>query len=109
MYPIDPKAHEGLPIPPEIGKEGDWHLAAILPYRETLNERFRQVFAAASDETLMSRRPELFPEEWAEFPVLMRVLRPLTDIATHVGQVNYARRQLGKPQPPDPIRARAGR
>ncbi len=109
IHHLDPQAAAALPNPTGIGKEGDWHLAAIVPFRETLNERFRAIFAAATDETLMSKRPDLFPKEWAEWPVLMRLLRPLADIATHVGQVNYARRQLGKPLPPDPIRDRARR
>jgi hypothetical protein len=106
IYPLDADAFAALPIPPEVGSEGKWRLQAILPFREKLNETFRRVFAAATDEALLAKRPDLFPPEWAEFPVLMRLSRPLVDIATHVGQVNYARRQLGNPQPPDPIRDR---
>jgi hypothetical protein len=98
LYNLDPEALEETPIPPEVGVEGDWHLAPILAYREELAERFRGVFAATADEALMEKRPDLrSPAGWEEWPVLMRILRPLTDLATHVGQVNYARRQLGKP------------
>ncbi len=97
IYNLDATALEDLPIPPEVGSKGDWHLAGIIPYRERLAMKFRKVFADASDEYLMSKRPDLRPEAWADFPVIMRLMRPLADLATHVGQVNYARRQLGKP------------
>ena len=72
-------------------------LDATIEQRELLAERFRSVFAEVAPDSLMQKCPEMPPEGWAEWPVLMRILRPLTDLATHVGQVNYARRQLGKP------------
>jgi hypothetical protein len=98
IYNLDPLALEDIPIPPEVGSEGDWHAAGFVAYREEVAERFRQVFAAATDGALMAKRPDLRgPEGWEEWPVAMRILRPLTDLATHVGQVNYARRRLGKP------------
>jgi hypothetical protein len=88
-------------IRPDIGVEGDWNLANLCAWRETLNERWLEVFNATDADALMATRPDLPPEPWAEWPVLMRMLRPLTDIATHVGQVNYARRQLGMPVNPN--------
>ncbi len=98
IYNLDPGVLEEMPIPPEVGSEGDWHIAGFIPYREKLAERFRRALAASTDEAWMAKRPDLrAPEGWEDWPVLMRVLRPLTDLATHVGQVNYARRQLGKP------------
>lgn len=106
IYTMDPKGTEDLPLLSSIGEKGDWHLAPILAYRETLCARFHRVFTEITDDALMGRRPDLFPTQWAEWPVLMRILRPLVDRATHVGQVNYARRQLGKPVGPDPIRDR---
>jgi uncharacterized damage-inducible protein DinB len=87
---------EKLP-PGALGEEGNWDVAAILEHRERLNEAFRRVWAETPLQVLMETRPELPPTAWAEWPVLMRVLRPLTDLSTHVGQVNYVRRQLGNP------------
>ena len=81
----------------EIGEEGDWNLSAIIEAREALGDRFRQVLADTNPGDLMGKRPAMPPQAWAEWPVLMRILRPLIDFATHVGQVNYARRRLGKP------------
>jgi hypothetical protein len=95
-HTLEPGSVEDLPLP-DIGQDGRWNPAAIVAYREVLAERFREVFARVSDETLMGARPDVPPPGWADWPVLMRILRPLTDLATHVGQVNYARRQLGKP------------
>ena len=69
----------------------------MLEYREQLNERFRKVLPGITTDQLMQKRPDMPPTAWAEWPILMRILRPLTDLATHTGQVNYARRQLGKP------------
>ena len=60
-------------------------------------DRLEEVFARMTPEGLMEKRPNLHPESWADWPVFMRFLRPLIDYATHIGQVNYARRQLGKP------------
>jgi hypothetical protein len=77
--------------------QGPLLLDTILEQRETLGERFQSVFAEIAPESLMKKCPEMPPDGWAEWPALMRILRPLTDLATHVGQVNYARRQLGKP------------
>jgi len=37
------------------------------------------------------------PDSWGEWSLLMRILRHLADLATHIGQINYARRQLGRP------------
>jgi hypothetical protein len=93
---LEPGSLAELPEP-DLGQEGDWNLDAILGYREALNENFRRVFARTTDETMMGLRSEVPPEAWAQWPLLMRILRPLTDLATHVGQVNYARRQLDKP------------
>jgi hypothetical protein len=84
-------------VPAEAGEAGNWSMDVLLARREELNERFRQIWSAVGDDTLMGLRPGLPPEAWAEWPVLMRLLRPLTDLATHVGQVNYIRRRLGNP------------
>ncbi len=73
---------------PEIGEKGNWFLDAIIQHREQVGERFREVFARATPEQLMEKRPDVPPEDWADWPVLMRILRPLTDLATHTGQVN---------------------
>jgi hypothetical protein len=98
IYNLDPKALEDIPIPPEVGSEGNWHVAGFVGYREVVAERFRRTFAAATEDGLMAKRPDLRgPAGWEDWPVLMRILRPLTDLATHVGQINYARRRLGKP------------
>jgi uncharacterized damage-inducible protein DinB len=80
-----------------FGSEGNWDFEAILAHRERINEIFRQVWAEVDDATLMTTRPEMPLPAWADWPVLMRFLRPLTDTATHIGQVNYLRRQLGNP------------
>lgn len=82
---------------PNIGQEGEWDLDAILAHRAVLSRRLREVFDATPLDEFMKTRPGLRPERWAEWPMLMRILRPLIDIATHVGQVNYARRQLDCP------------
>ena len=81
----------------EVGEKGAHRLDAIVAFREVLHERFGEVLARTTDETLMGLCPQMPPKGWAEWPVLMRILRPLTDNATHVGQVNYVRRQLDKP------------
>jgi len=95
---MDPAALEAYPFPPpELGTEGDWHVEGFLAYRETLNELFRRVFAEVTDERLMSKPDIKILPAWVDFPILMRILRPLADLATHVGQVNYARRQMDKP------------
>ena len=83
--------------PYKPGPAGSHNLAEIAGEREALNERFRAVWQSTPETALMERRPGLPPSTWADWPILMRLLRPLTDIATHVGQVNYVRRQLGKP------------
>ena len=85
------------PPPGAICQEGHLDFESFLRERERLNEKFREIWAAVDDATLMGTRPEMPPAHWAEWPVLMRCLRPLTDLATHVGQVNYLRRQLGNP------------
>lgn len=85
-------------IPKEnFGPDGAWDLAGMCGHREVLNERCREVFSATPPDALLEKRPDMPPEQWADWPVLMRIQRPIVDIATHVGQVNYARRQLGKP------------
>ena len=81
----------------EIGEEGNWNLSEMLAHRAVLSECFLQVFDALSEEEFMDTRPGVYPPHWEEWPVLMRMLRPLLDISTHIGQVNYARRQLGNP------------
>ncbi len=82
---------------PELGTEGDWNLDAIMTYRHTLADRFMEVFDAMAPEEFMETRPEAYPPRWGEWPVMMRMLRPLLDMSTHIGQVNYARRQLDNP------------
>lgn len=81
----------------QIGAEGAWNLDVIIAEREILWDRLEAVFAKMTPDGLMETRPNLNPAGWAEWPVMMRVLRPLIDYATHIGQVNYARRQLGNP------------
>jgi hypothetical protein len=89
------------PMPPgtlgNLGSDGHYDLPAILVRREQLNETFRRVWAEMTESVLMEKRPDLPPAAWAEWPVLMRILRPMTDLATHIGQVNYLRRRLGNP------------
>ena len=82
---------------PEIGSEGQWNLDGILTHRAALSERFFEVFDAMDEDEFLEKRPGVYPPHWEEWPVIMRMLRPLLDIATHVGQVNYARRQLDNP------------
>jgi hypothetical protein len=72
-------------------------LEVIVAERERLWDLLESVFRRMTPEGLMEKRPNLHPERWAEWPVFMRFMRPLIDYATHIGQVNYARRQLGKP------------
>lgn len=84
----------------EIGGPGGWNLDNMLAYREALNEKFREVWPSIAAETLLERRPATPPPAWDQWPVLMRFMRPLIDMATHVGQINYARRQLGNPVQP---------
>ena len=93
---LQPGSVEQLPAG-SLGADGHYDLEAILVHRERLNEKFRQVWAGITESALMEKRPDLPPAPWADWPVLMRLLRPLTDLATHVGQVNYIRRQLGNP------------
>ncbi len=92
---IEPGSLDDLPSP-DFGPEGSWHFEPMLEHREVLAERFRTVLARAPESAFLERRT-LPPEPWKEWPVLMRVLRPLTDFSTHTGQVNYIRRLLGKP------------
>ena len=81
----------------DIGGEGDWNLDHLMAARRTLAECFFEVFNSMETEELMGLQPDANPPRWAEWPILMRILRPILDIATHIGQVNYARRQLGNP------------
>lgn len=82
---------------PDIGEEGNWNLEAMTAHRKVLSARFFEVFDSLSDSEFMETRPGVYPPGWEEWPVTMRMLRPLLDIATHIGQVNYARRQLDNP------------
>jgi hypothetical protein len=82
---------------PAIGEPGAWDLNAIVAERERLWDHLAAVFARTSADSLMEKRPGVRPEPWAEWPAFMRFMRPLVDYATHIGQVNYARRQLGNP------------
>ena len=82
---------------PDVGTTGDWNLENLMAARRQLTERFFEVFESVTPEDLMGVQPEAYPPRWAEWPILMRILRPILDIATHIGQVNYARRQLGNP------------
>jgi len=81
----------------QIGEAGSWNLAAIVKEREQHWDLLTAVFSRTTPDGLMEKSPNLRPESWVEWPVFMRFLRPLIDYATHIGQVNYARRQLGKP------------
>ena len=81
----------------KIGVAGARNLDAIIAEREILWDHLETVFAKMAPDELLGKRPNLNPAGWADWPVLMRFLRPLIDYATHIGQVNYARRQLGNP------------
>lgn len=81
----------------DFGKRGARKLAPMLEFRELLNQRFRATLAEMTPGGLMATRPDSPPDDWKDWPVLQRLLRPLTDIAGHTGQINYARRQLDKP------------
>jgi len=81
----------------DIGTDGRWNLKAIVTERERLWDELEVVFGRMTPEGQMEKRPGVPPESWADRPAFMRFLRPLIDYATHIGQVNYARRQLGKP------------
>ncbi len=93
---LEPGSTSALPAT-EIGAEGDWNVGAIIEERERLWDHLAEVFARMTPEGFMEKRPGFPPEHWADWPVFMRFLRPLIDYATHIGQVNYARRQLDKP------------
>ena len=93
---LKPGSTEDLPDA-DIGGPGAWWLDAIKKQRETLNQRFREVLASLPEPAFMEKRDGMPPGQWAEWPVLMRLLRPMADLAHHAGQVSYARRQLGKP------------
>lgn len=84
----------------EIGGPGGWDFDQMLAYREALNDKFREVWPTVTADALLERRPSMPPQAWEAWPVLMRFMRPLIDLATHVGQINYARRQLGNPVQP---------
>jgi len=79
------------------GEEGNWKLEAMITHRKVLSARFFEVFDSLSPDEFMETRPGVYPPGWGEWPLIMRMLRPLLDIATHIGQVNYARRQLDNP------------
>lgn len=85
------------PAQAELGEPGNWDLEKILRIREEEAERFRQVWAELDESILSGLRPDLPPQAWAGWTIHQRFLRPLTDLATHVGQINYIRRQLGNP------------
>jgi hypothetical protein len=93
---LTPGAIKNIQVP-EIGEEGNWNLQAMISHRETLAQCFLETFAALPEEKFMDTRPGVYPPHWEEWPVIMRMLRPLLDISTHIGQVNYARRQQGNP------------
>jgi hypothetical protein len=93
---VEPGASGAVPKA-AIGEPGAWDVEAFAVQREALNEQFRAVWSRCNYESLMEKRPGQPPDHWAEWPALMRLMRPMVDVATHVGQVNYARRQLGKP------------
>lgn len=93
---LQPGSTEDITVP-DIGGAENWHLEAIRAYRADLSARFFEVFDRLEGEAFMETRPGVYPPHWEEWPVLMRMLRPLLDIATHIGQVNYARRQLDNP------------
>ncbi len=80
-----------------VGEQGAWNIDVMCERRDAFGETLHEVLASMAPEEFLEKRPDAPPEQWAEWPVLMRLLRPLTDLATHVGQVCYARRQLGKP------------
>jgi len=67
--------------------------------RQTFGEHFLEELDTFPEERWMEKPAISFATlpEWEKWPVLQRVLRPLDDYATHVGQVYYARRLLGKP------------
>ena len=85
------------PAPESLGEPGRWELEAILEIRERQNEAFRRVWSEVGEAELLGKRPDMPPPAWAEWTVIQRLLRPLTDLSTHVGQVNYIRRLLGNP------------
>ena len=82
---------------PDLGSEGAWNLENLLSYRKDLADRFIEVFDSLPEEEFMTTRPGVYPPHWEEWPALMRMLRPLLDMSTHIGQVNYARRQRDNP------------
>ena len=81
----------------DAGEEGAWKVAGLMAARLALAGRFRETLRATPESEFMKKRPDAPPVKWAEWPVLMRVLRPLVDMSHHTGQVAYARRQMGKP------------
>lgn len=93
---LEPGSTKDIPKS-DLGQDGNWDLAAIESHRETLTERLLTVLHRTPPEVFMETRPNMRPDHWADWPVLMRFMRPVIDIATHTGQVNYARRQLGVP------------
>ena len=93
---LQPGSADDVPAS-DMGSEGAWNLENLMAYRKALGERFLQVFNGLPQEEFMTTRPGVYPDRWGEWPALMRMLRPLLDISTHVGQVNYARRQLDNP------------
>lgn len=82
---------------PDLGSEGAWNLENLIAHRKALGARYLEVFDSLPLEEFMTTRPGVHPDRWGEWPALMRMLRPLLDISTHIGQVNYARRQLDNP------------
>ncbi len=93
---LEPGSTKDLPDT-DVGEQGAWKIEVITAERERLWDHLAEVFGGMTADGLMEKRPDLPPDHWADWPVFMRILRPLIDYATHIGQVNYARRQLGKP------------
>lgn len=76
-----------------------FRLDALVERRQGFGERFLQELNAFPEQRWMEKPAISFAKlpEWKKWPVLQRVLRPLDDYATHVGQVCYVRRLLGEP------------
>ena len=76
-----------------------FRLDSLVERRQTFGARFLEELNAFPEARWMEKPAISFVElpAWEKWPILQRVLRPLDDYATHVGQVYYARRLLGKP------------
>lgn len=76
-----------------------FRLDSLVERRQAFGERFLEELTAFPQQRWLEKPTISFAKlpEWEKWPILQRVLRPLDDYATHVGQVYYARRLLGKP------------